>query len=304
MINANATGRPRTLIALSVALMFSGAALLVFFTGREPMPSSFDGQRAHGHVQTQVAMGPRTPGSTGHAALLVWLQTELEALGWQVEIQQLEHGGFSINNLVATRPDRRGVGDWILLGAHYDTRWIADQEIAADRRAQPVPGANDGASGVAVLLEMARVLPESLGHDIWLVFFDAEDNGDIDGREWAMGSQAFVNDLTLLPDNVVIVDMIGDADLNVYIEQHSSTALSAELWAQAAALGYADKIIPVPRYTMLDDHVAFVQAEIPAALMIDFDYPYWHTLDDTVDKVSAQSLQVIGDTLLAWVLAK
>ncbi|HNB50760.1 MAG TPA: M28 family peptidase, partial [Anaerolineales bacterium] len=173
--------------------------------------------------------------------------------------------------------------------------------------ADPVPGANDGASGVAVLLELARVLPPDLDKNVWLVFFDAEDDGRIEGKEWIMGSTFFVEQLTAdktapLPDAAVIVDMIGDADLNVYLEMNSDLALSEEIWGVAASLGYAEAIIPDPRYRMLDDHIPFKNAGIPVVDMIDFDYPYWHTVADTADKVSPQSLKIIGDTLLKWLL--
>jgi len=137
-----------------------------------------------------------------------------------------------------------------------------------------------------------------------LVFFDAEDNGKIPGWDWILGSQAFVNELQGQPDAVIIVDMIGDADLNVMMERNSDTTLMAELWGQAAALGFSDHFIAVPGYAMLDDHTPFLEAGIPAVDIIDFDYPYWHTTDDTLDKVSAESLQIVGETILAWLESK
>ena len=132
------------------------------------------------------------------------------------------------------------------------------------------------------------------------MFFDAEDNGDVPSWDWILGSQAFVEQLEGEPDAVVILDMIGDTDLNIYLEQNSSSTLSAEIWAQAAALGHADHFIPVPKYRILDDHIPFLNAGIRAVDIIDFDYPYWHTTEDTADKVSAESLQVVGETILAW----
>ena len=169
---------------------------------------------------------------------------------------------------------------------------------------QPVPGANDGASGVAVLLELARVLPEDLPGEVWLVFFDAEDNGRIPGWNWIMGSQAFVRTLDSHPDAVVIVDMIGDADQNIYQEKNSDKVLTQEIWGVAEDLGYGSSFIPSVKYSMMDDHTPFLQAGIPAIDIIDFDYLYWHTVDDTIDKVSAQSLQAVGDVVYHWVLTK
>ena len=177
---------------------------------------------------------------------------------------------------------------------------MADQDPDPRLRTQPVPGANDGASGVAVLLELARTLPVDLPVQIWLVFFDAEDNGDIQGWDWIMGSSAFVASLEAKPDAAIIIDMIGDADLNLPIEQNSTPELVQQIWQTAKDLGYESVFLNQPGYSMLDDHTPFLQAGIPAVDIIDFDYPYWHTTQDTPDKVSAQSLEIIGNTLTQW----
>ncbi|MEA2008563.1 MAG: M28 family peptidase, partial [Chloroflexota bacterium] len=158
--------------------------------------------------------------------------------------------------------------------------------------------------GVAVLLELARALPENTSANVWLVFFDAEDNGRIPGWDWILGSRAFVENMEQRPQAVVIVDMIGDRDLNIHQEQNSTPLLRDEIWSQAKELGYAEYFLPTPKYSMLDDHTPFLEVGIPAVDIIDFDYPYWHTTEDTIDKVSAHSLQVVGDTLLAWLLSK
>jgi Zn-dependent M28 family amino/carboxypeptidase len=147
------------------------------------------------------------------------------------------------------------------------------------------------------------VLPEDSAQ-IWLVFFDAEDNGRIEGWDWILGSRAFVDELDFRPEAVVIVDMIGDADQNIYIERNSSPNLVEEIWDIAAELGYEQFFISEPRHSMLDDHTPFLQAGIPAIDIIDFDYPYWHTTSDTVDKVSAQSLMVVGTTLQEWLIRR
>jgi glutaminyl-peptide cyclotransferase len=264
----------------------------------------FDGNRALNNVEFQVALGPRIPGSPGHDQIIEWLVSELGSTGWQVEIQEAEMLGHPIKNVIAKRSgqDRSGRA-WVILGAHYDTRIYADQDPNPDFRMLPVPGANDGASGVAVLLELARVLPEDLNQDVWLVFFDAEDNGRIPGWDWILGSRAFVEALEGKPDAAVIVDMIGDADLEIFMERGSDPELSAEIWGVAANLGYS-QFIPTPKYHILDDHVPFLEAGIPAVDIIDFDYPYWHTTEDTVDKVSAESLEAVGETLRVWLLEK
>ena len=262
-----------------------------------PEPESFDGQRALADVQTQVAFGPRTPGSTGHAQVVEWMREELSDAGWESRIQSAEMLGHQIHNVIAYRGEEQ---PRIIIAAHYDTRLFADNDPDPAMRLEPVPGANDGASGVAVLLELARVLPEE-DNSTWLVFFDAEDNGRIEGWDWILGSQAFVAELDFRPEAVVIVDMIGDADQNIYIERNSDPALVQEIWSVAAELGYDGAFIPEAKYSILDDHTPFLQAGIPAVDIIDFDYPYWHTVEDTADKISAGSLQAVGETLQEWI---
>jgi glutaminyl-peptide cyclotransferase len=263
----------------------------------EPESVSFDGLRAYADVQTQVAFGPRIPGSDGHAQVQAWMRGELESAGWQVEIQESETLGHPIQNIIAKRND---ASPQIILGAHYDTRMFADNDPDSANHAQPVPGANDGASGVAVLLELARTLPEDSA-STWLVFFDAEDNGRIESWDWILGSREFVKNNVVQPRAVVIVDMIGDADLNIYKERNSNPQLTDEIWAVANNLGYGNQFIADYKYSMTDDHTPFLEAGIPAVDLIDFDYPYWHTLADTPDKVSAESLEAVGKTLWTWI---
>jgi glutaminyl-peptide cyclotransferase len=260
-------------------------------------PSSFNGDYALKDVEHQLSFGPRIPNSQAHDQEVAWIQSKLQDAGWTTEIQQSVKMGHTIQNVVG----KRGQGKpWIILGAHYDSRLLADQDSDFAKRQQPVPGANDGASGVAVLLELARSLPRDLNKQVWLVFFDAEDNGNIPGWDWLLGSQAFVDHLNGKPDSAVIIDMIGDANLDIYLEQNSDKGISTSIWAEAARLGFSSKFIPLPKYSMLDDHTPFLNAGIPAVDIIDFDYPYWHTTQDTADKVSAQSMQIVGDTLQAW----
>ena len=256
----------------------------------------FNGQRAYLDVAAQVSLGPRVPGSDAHTRAIVYIQTELEKAGWKVQVQDSEWLGFSIQNIIATRSN---TAPRIIVGAHYDSRLLADQDSGSGR-SQPVPGANDGASGVSILVELARTLPAH-GVPVELVFFDAEDNGGLDNRQWIMGSQAFVQTLTVKPKAVVIVDMVGDANLNIYEERNSDPELTAEIWSQAFTLGFGEYFIATPKYDMIDDHSPFLAANIPAVDIIDFDYPYWHTTADTLDKVSPHSLQVVGATLWAWI---
>ena len=263
----------------------------------EPASVSFDGQRAYADVQTQVAFGPRSPGTDGHAQIVAWMRAELESAGWQVEVQESEALGHPVQNIVAKRGD---ASPQIILGAHYDSRMYADKDPDPANHTQPVPAANDGASGVAVLLELARTLPKD-SVPTWLVFFDAEDNGRIEGWDWILGSREFVKNNVLQPRAVVVIDMIGDADLNIYKERNSNTGLTDEIWGVANSLGYEKQFIAEYKYSMEDDHTPFLEAGIPAVDIIDFDYPYWHTVGDTTDKVSAESLEVVGKTLWTWI---
>jgi Zn-dependent M28 family amino/carboxypeptidase len=161
-----------------------------------------------------------------------------------------------------------------------------------------VPGANDGASGVAVLLELARVVNlEELHHEIWLAFFDAEDDGGIEGWGWIVGSTYMANNLSVQPEAMILVDMIGDTNQDIYFDRNSDTALSQKVWQIAAQLGYGEQFIPQVKYTVIDDHVPFARHGIPSIDIIDFNYPYWHTVADTADKVSPSSLKRVGDTL-------
>ena len=262
-----------------------------------PDPISFDGQRAYADVQTQVAFGARVPGTDGHAKVQQWMREELEDAGWQAEIQKSEALGHPIQNIIAKRNDE---SPQVIFGAHYDSRMFADNDADAANLYLPVPGANDGASGVAVLLELARTLPVDTS-PIWLVFFDAEDNGNIEGWDWILGSREFVKNNPVQPRAVVIVDMIGDADLNIYKERNSNAELTDKIWNTAKSLGYEGKFIPEYKHSMLDDHTPFLDAGLPAIDIIDFDYPYWHTMQDTADKVSAESLEIVGNTLWTWV---
>lgn len=269
----------------------------------------FDGERALKDVAYQLSLGPRLPGSEAHSKTIEWLQNELQTAGWQVEVQEVMFKGQLIRNVIA----KWGRGDpWVVLGAHYDSRIFADQDTDAEKKLLPVLGANDGASGVAVLLELARILPAYMSqpqnknkdrpNQVWLVFFDAEDNGNIPGWEWIMGSQVFVSNLKEKPDAAVIIDMIGDRELEIFMEKNSDPRLSKEIWQKAADIGYASYFLSQYKHLIYDDHIPFIRAGIPAVDIIDFDYPYWHTSQDTLDKVSAESLRVVGETLLAWLL--
>jgi glutaminyl-peptide cyclotransferase len=259
-----------------------------------PLPD-FSGRRAYQHVLNQVALGPRYPGSPGHQAVQRYIEWTLGETGWRVERHQ--HSD-NVVNLVGKR--RETEGPVVLLGTHYDTRLYADADPA--HPGQPVPGGNDGASGVAVLLELARVLAgEEIPNEIWLAFFDVEDQGGLGGHRWAEGATLEADllegcDVAL----VIVVDMVGDADQQIFMEKRSHQDATRRLWDIAGELGYGEWFVPEMKYRVLDDHLPFARRSIPSVLVIDMDYAHHHTTADTADKVSPLSLERVGRTLEAF----
>ncbi|MDX1662824.1 MAG: M28 family peptidase [Candidatus Promineifilaceae bacterium] len=261
---------------------------------------SFDGEHAYTFLLEQMAFGPRYPGSPGHEAVGDYIIAELGDLGWEVEEQPLSYRGVGGRNIIGRA--NAGAGTVIIVGAHYDTRRVADESPGALAQ-QPVPGAVDGASGVAVLLELARVLDlDAVPNEIWLAFFDMEDQGSggMPGWPWIVGSSFMAEQLTITPEAMVLVDLVGDADQQLYYEGNSDPVLREQLWRIAADLGYGDSYIPEVKYTVIDDHVPFANLGIPAVDIIDFDYPYWHTVEDTADKASPESLLRAGRVIEVW----
>ncbi len=257
---------------------------------------TFNGDRSYQDVITQVDFGPRIPGSEAHEELIAWSITEFTKAGWNAAEVWDYQSGHQVKNVVA----KKGSGEQIIiLGAHFDSRMIADRESVATTEA--VPGANDGASGVAVLVELARVLEIPSEIQIWMVLFDAEDQGDLYGWDWILGSSAYAESLDIIPAAVVVVDMVGDTDLNLRKEQTGDQELVDQIWKIAADLGYSDSFIDEPGYGMLDDHTPFLNRGFRAIDIIDFDYPYWHTLSDMPEHVSPLSLEIVGRTIETWI---
>ncbi len=284
----------RRILVIVIITLLIIAATVAFFAMRPEGPSpeiQFSGEEALIHVEAQMAFGPRPAGSDANRKTGDYILAELRQLGWQTETQDFTYLNTSVRNIIGKK--NVGLGPVVIIGAHYDTRLHADQDSA--NPLAPVPGANDGASGAAVLLELARALDSAkLKNEVWLAFFDAEDNGRIQGWEWIVGSRRLADSLTVTPQAVILADMIGDADQQIYYEENSDSALSAQLFEIAAGLGYGEQFIPQSKYAIYDDHIPFRELGIPAVDLIDFDYPHWHTTADTTDKVSAASLERVG----------
>ncbi len=266
----------------------------------------FDGQQAFKYAADQVAFGIRPTGSEASIKTGDYILARLKEDGWTATAQPftLNVNGQSVRgrNIIGTI----GAGPVIIIGAHYDTRLWANRDPNPANRQKPILGANDGASGVAVMLELARVLGQhyTYSRELRLVFLDAEDNGGIPGwNDFSLGTSYYVDHLDTTPEYVIILDMIGDKDLNIYYEgasMQSAPDIMTNLWKVADQLGYGQDFIPKLKYTMTDDHTPFIAKGIRAIDVIDFDYPYWHTLNDTLDKISAESMGKVGLTVQTY----
>lgn len=255
----------------------------------------FDPKKAYESIAIQLSFGPRFPTSIGHQQEIKYIEKTLKGYGWDVDFQPFTYKNTQNINIIASRGNGKPT---ILLGAHYDTRRFSDQESDSTMRLLPVPGANDGASGVSILLELARILPNK---DIQLVFFDAEDQGDINGWDWSIGSNYYVNNINPKPKKVIILDMVADKDINFFMESFSEKTISSEIWQIGSDLGFSSVFINQTKYSMIDDHRPFIDNGIPAVLIIDFDYPYWHTTKDDLDAISIDSLNIIGSVIYKWI---
>ena len=309
------TLRPRILQTLAVVALAAGAA-----TGCDDTAAptrAFDGDAALGYAGQQVAFGPRVPGTEGHARMAAWLDSLLRSRADSVTVQRWTHvtrGGDTlplVNFLASFNP---AATERLLFLAHWDTRPRSDGPAAtAADSAKPVPGANDGASGVAVLLGVADALdsvPPSVGVD--LLFVDGEDFGDFftDGRpDVLIGSRYYAaNQLAPAPLYAVLFDMVGDRDLRISREGNSvigAPEVVDLVWRIASEAGYSSVFVPFEGTTATDDHLELQRVGIRAIDLIDFSYGpgngWWHSPEDTMDKISAASLAIVGDVALRLV---
>lgn len=276
---------------------------LIVASKAEGQGPAFSGEKAWRHLVAQVDHGPRVPGTPAHAKTLAYLETELGRTGARVKVDrfsiQMDGKTYPMANVYADfGPEGPPVG---MLAAHWDTRPRADHDRDPARRNQPIDGANDGASGVAVLLEAARVLGERPpAKTLRLAFWDGEDLGKTDETMF-YGSRHYVRSGPL-PRWGILLDMVGDRDLGIPKEAfsaHHASDLTGRIWRKARELGHGAIFLDYVSLPVNDDHLPFLEKGVPFVNLIDFDYPYWHTTEDTIDKCAPRSLEIVGGVTLA-----
>jgi glutaminyl-peptide cyclotransferase len=269
---------------------------------REP---AFDSVRAYRYLKEQCAFGPRVAETEAHRKALEYFLAHFRALGLQATEQPFTHTDMAtgakvpMTNVIVTVPGKEPGRKPILLCAHWDSRPRADQEKSEMLAFQPILGANDGASGIAVLMELANGLKAKAPlQTVYLALFDGEDygkEGSLD--EYFLGARYFAeNPIGGSLEYALLLDMVGDKDLHLPIEQNSlkqSPKLVEKIWMRAKALGIA-QFEARPGPAVWDDHMPLQAVGIPAVDIIDFDYAPWHTQGDTPDKCSAGSLGAVG----------
>lgn len=292
-----------------MCLSIGATACLGAAQGPTPGRPLFDGEAALGLVHDQVAFGPRVPGWPGHSSQLAWMLDRLGGLSAAPVVDTFTHvttGADSLtlyNVSIRFRPEatRR-----ILILTHWDTRPTSDEADDSVGRATPVPGANDGASGTAILLELAAMMdqvPPPIGVD--LLFTDGEDFGPgVD--DMFLGARRYASQLgtTDRPVYGLLLDMVGDADPSFPVEEISAQAANVvvrKVWRAAERLGYREYFPSTVGLRVFDDHVPLIEAGLPTANLVDFVYgqynQYWHTPEDTPANVSAATLRMVGEVV-------
>ena len=273
------------------------------------VPSPFNGERALGYVRTFMEFGPRVPGTEAHRKAGEWILAEMRQRADTVIEQSWTHTTqtgvkLPLRNVVARFNPM--AEERLLYVTHWDSRPVAEKSSNDSLRKLPTPGANDGGSGVGLFLALGDILkqtPPGVGVD--LVFVDGEDYGtftpDVDVL---LGSTYFANNLPSANYQVlfgVVFDMIGEVDLRIEQEGHSvnkAPEVVERVWRAAAEMGHGGVFVPSAIYEITDDHVPLLNKGLRVIDVIDLDYRYHHTVDDTIDKLSARSLKVVGD--VAW----
>lgn len=297
------------MIKRTITWVFVPIAGLLWFGacgGHDIVVPQFDGERAFSYIEKQVSFGPRVPGSENSAACRGYFESFFTGLGYEVDSMVFIHNDKTtgkpvrmVNQIVRVDGSGGPGAPRYLLAAHYDSRPRAEYDPDSTRREEWIDGANDGASGVAVLMELANLFAEQRPRvNIDLALLDGEDFGQPhDLSEYFLGAREMVKlDFKDKYKFALVIDMIGDKDLRIYREGYSdrySTKINDLFWKAAAELGESVFVDSV-KYDIHDDHLSFMTYKLPSAVIIDFDYDYWHTTHDTPDKCSPQSLQSVG----------
>jgi glutaminyl-peptide cyclotransferase len=298
MLSLRSKLRPPSVVLVIIALVGCSKA----------SAPTFSQDTAWEYLVRQCDFGPRVPGTPQHAAAAKYIMTELQEHGAVVQTQRFElqdpynDGILALTNIMASYfPDRK---KRVMLAAHYDTRPWADQETVDSLKTKPILGANDSASGVAVLLEIGRLIskdpPADVGVDI--VLFDGEDYGtEGDLTYYLLGSRYFAANLAgYRPDCAVLLDMVGGADAKIGQEANSLGAapgLVKNLFDRAARL-QLDVFVPERFDPIYDDHIPLLRAGIPAVDLVGLPYEQWHKLGDTPEACSPETLRQVGTLLL------
>ncbi len=297
--------KPITIIVVAGVVVAALVATLLFLARTTHPP--FDEARSFEYLRELVAFGPRSPGSAAHAAAADWLEAELTSLADQVSRQSVvvPINGDTLRgtNIIASFNLQPKKNTRVMLSTHWDTRPWANRDPEPAAHSSPIPGANDGGSGVAILLEIARVLRESpidIGVD--LVLFDLEDSGRDTTVAFALGSEFFAaNNTEYRPSFGINLDMVCDAALQIPKEVNSVRGAGQiiDLIWEAAEKEGADVFVDRAGMAIMDDHTAFLKRGIRVVDLIQTPFPpYWHTLDDTIDKCSP------GNTILRVIYAQ
>ncbi len=272
--------------------------LLLALTADAQAPGSFDSTKAWEHVRQQLAIGPRPSGSPGNVKTRQYILAQLNALGIKTSEQAFEGatpiGPIKMVNIIGTIPGKSP--DRIILASHFDTKLFRDVRFV---------GASDGASSTGALIELGRVLKtrKDLPFTIELLFLDGEEAViEWAGTDNTYGSRHYVEAARKSGSlksirALILLDMIGDRDLTIRRESNSTRWLTDIVWATARKLGHAQFMDE--ETTVEDDHIPFVKAGVPALDIIDLDYPHWHTPKDTIEAISARSIQIVGDVVVA-----
>ena len=327
LTGTNRANRRPVIVFLMLAVLLSGFASIASaekskleYQGNDPCDYidnlTFDMLSANDSITWQTDLGPRLPGSNASAVLRQSIMENLSQ-SWSFEESSHQRENFTLTNLVGTYSPTVSNGQNVVLVAHYDSRYMAERDSNESLRNLPIDGANDGASGVAVLIEMGKIIPKlNLSHDVTLFFTDAEDQGARgDADTWSYGAAAWVDNLTeSFQSNIsayIVIDMIGDEFLDFTKVDYTSDDLWDTVIPITAALGMiesetdCDGNIGLPIFNpnitrgVIDDHIPAHNSGIPAINFIDINYGegvrsfegYWHTHQDTADTVSYTHLR-------------